>query len=458
MTRHLGAAALGVLLLLPGCQRHMPPNIILYVVDTLRADALGCYGNSAVQTPAMDRLAREGMRFGHAYANASWTRASMGSLLTGEYPTSHGAVGRSGVLRRGAATLASRLRRAGYYTVGVIANPNIGSPFGFAEGFDTFTELYTAHGGLVGPQELIATADRVVDAAVGWLRARRAAPFFLLIFSIDPHAPYTPPAPFDTRYDPDYTGPVDGTLPSLYALDARKQEPPARDIRHLRALYHGEVSFNDAHLGRLLAELDALHLAADTLVVLTSDHGEEFYEHGGRDHGHSLYEELIHVPLLLRWPHHIAPAAEYPGTVQLVDLYPTLLRLAGAAVPPSAGRDLTDILLGRGAGGVPPMMFAEERLDRHDLRAVILDRKLILDASRPDPLSFDLSRDPGEHDPLPGLPAQDLILAMTNLQRANRPPSTREARAVRATELPESVRHAMEALGYGDPAHPTPPH
>jgi arylsulfatase A-like enzyme len=455
-------AASGWLVLLvcvaAGCRRTTPPNIILYVVDTLRADALGCYGNPSVQTPTMDRLAREGIRFARAYADASWTRASMGTLFTGEYPNTHGAVGRADALRRGITTLPMQLRARGYRTAAIIANPNIGSTFGFAEGFTDFVELYNSHPEhtLVMPAELLATADRVVDAASAWLQAHPAGPFFLLVFSVDPHAPYTPPAPYDNMYDPTYRGKVDGSLQSLFELAVREKVPDESDIRHLRALYHGEVTFNDMQLGRLLGELDRARLSENTVVIVTSDHGEEFYEHGGRDHGHTLFEEVIRVPLIIRWPGRIPRGTVVPEAVQLADLYPTLLRLAGVSPRPGAfttvGRDLTDVLLGRGSNGVAPLAYAEEHLDGHNLRALIMDhRKVLYDVTRQQPFVFDLARDPAELQRGTELPPQDLWRTFEKITQANQPPRGSVARPVHGSELPDAARHAMEALGYGDP-------
>ncbi|HVM94854.1 MAG TPA: sulfatase-like hydrolase/transferase, partial [Candidatus Acidoferrales bacterium] len=179
------------------CRSSPPPNIVLYVVDTLRFDALHCDGNGNVQTPAMDRLALDGMRFTRAYANASWTRPSMGTLLTGTYPTVHGAVGRNDALRRGVHTLAGSLRSAGYRTAAVYANANIGPEFGFGEGFDDFIALRPARfvNDPTVPRNEVGTADNVVNRAIEWLRGRDRRPFFLLVFTVDPHAPYEPPAP-----------------------------------------------------------------------------------------------------------------------------------------------------------------------------------------------------------------------------------------------------------------------
>jgi choline-sulfatase len=448
-----------VLLTRTACQRTSPPpNILLYVVDTLRYDAVECDGNDTIRTPAMDRIAQEGLRFARAYAAASWTRPSMASLLTGVYPSTHGAIGRTDALRAGMPLLASELRRLGYRTAAVYANPNIGRPFGFAEGFDDFIDLYPAryvHDQSVS-RERVGTADNVVNRAIAWLQARPATPFFLLVFSVDPHAPYEPPAPYNTLYDGDYSGPIDGSIKTVFGLLAAAklgQLPAARDIRHLRALYDGEVAFNDAQLSRLLVELDRLQLASRTVLLLTSDHGEEFYEHGFGDHGHSLYDELIHIPLVVRWPGHIAPARVYADAVQLIDLYPTLLHIAGGRASAAPGRDLLDLLLGGDGARVTSMAYAEENLDGHNLRAVILDhRKLIYDAARPAPLTFDLQTDTAEQHPMPSLPPPDLMMVMDQVARNSQPAAAGAPRRIRRDDLPQSVREAMESLGYGDPA------
>ena len=455
-----GLALVAGLLAAVACEhRTAPPNIVLYVVDTLRYDAVQCNGNDAIRTPAMDRLAQEGLRFARAYAAASWTRPSMASVLTGVYPNTHGAVGRTDPLRPGLPLLASELRRLGYRTAAVYANPNIGRSFGFAEGFDDFVDLYPARyaNDPSVPQQQVGTADHVVNRAIAWLERRPATPFMLLVFTVDPHAPYEPPAPYNTLYDRDYSGTVDGSIKSTFGLLAAAklgQQPAARDVRHLRALYDGEVAFNDAQLARLLDALDRMQLARGTVFVVTSDHGEEFYEHGYGDHGHSLYEELIHVPLVVRWPDHIAPGRAYADAVQLIDLYPTLLHIAGGRAPEGPGRDLLDLLLGRNAVGVPSMAYAEEHLDDHNLRAMILDqRKLIIDAARPEPLSFDLRVDAGERHSLPGPPSPDLLVAMDTITRHDPPQPLGSAQPIRREDLPESARSAMDNLGYGDQAN-----
>jgi arylsulfatase A-like enzyme len=440
-----------MLALVAGC-RGTPaerPNVVLYVVDTLRADALGCYGNTAVRTPSFDRVAREGTLFRRAYATSSWTRATIGSLLTGQHPIAHGAVDRGSALRPDLPTLAEEMRAAGYRTAAIIANPNVGKVFGFARGFDDFIELFAEVGGrrAIQPAELIADASRVIDTALAWIEQHGSKPFFLFLLAIDPHTPYTPPAPFDRLYDPDYNGSIDGSLYSLLGLGVYGKLPPEREIRHLRALYDGEVAYNDLHFGRLLDVLDRPALRQHTLTLVTSDHGEEFYEHGGRDHGHTLYEELIRVPLLVRWPGRVV-AQIHDLPVQLIDLYPTVLQLIGRTQASSAGHDLGGILRGQPAPAVRDALAALD-LDGHALDSVVRDsHKLIRNRRNNDELSyFDLAADPGEQQPLPRQPGLDLLPALDAVRRGEvptvRPP-------LDPTQLPDSVRQALEALGYGE--------
>lgn len=446
-------AALALLLLVPGCDRgERPPNILLYVVDTLRADTLRCHGNANVRTPNLDELARQGTRFARAYANAPWTRPSLASLLTGEYPSTHGVVGRHDALSPALPTLPALLRSRGYRTAAIAANPNVGSAFGFDRGFERYLELYNRAGErrVVFPEELIAAADRVVDTALEWLAEEPRRPWFLLVFSIDPHVPYTPPPPYDRLYDPDYQGAVDGSMASLFGLDALGTTPPRREIDHLRALYDGEVAFNDRQFGRLLQRIDLVHGAENTVVVVTADHGEEFYEHGRREHGHSLYEELIHVPLLVRWPGRV-PAQTYEDPVQLNDLFPTLLGLAGAPAVDTPGRDLAPILLRRER--VDPRAYAELNLEGRRLRTLIVEHhKLIVDDARGTETYFDLSADPGEQHARSEVPVPDLAPRLRALtQEATRRGVVAPAQIAPA-QLPDAARQALEALGYGDPA------
>lgn len=427
------------------CQRDRPrPDVVMYVVDTLRADALGCYRGEPGRTPHFDRVASEGARFARAYANSSWTRPSVASLLTGHYPRTHGANGRFDRLRSDLPTLPEVLRKHGYETVGIVANPNLASTFGFRRGFDHFLELYEPVDQVrpIEPQELLVPAERVVDIALEWWRKPRQRPLFLFVFSIDPHAPYTPPPPFDRMYDSEYTGNFDGSFESLFRLAIAGKRADPRDLRHVRALYDGEVAYADHHFGRLLAELDRSPPARAPILVVTADHGEEFLEHGKLDHGQTLYEEVVRIPLLLRWPGRIAPhTSDVP--VSLVELFPTLLGLLGIDSSTVAGTGLHHVLL-RQRPGAPAPVLLELSLTPPPLTAWVNGTSKLI-RSPEHSWYFDLATDPAEQTPKAAPPS--LVQGLENvLQRADRlVPAHQEATA----EVPARAREALKALGYG---------
>ena len=251
------------------------PNIVVFVTDTLRADALAVYGNSAVASPSLTKLAERGVVYERATSSSPWTRPAVASILSGLYPDVHGVQSREDALPEDIALLPELLRGAGYATAAITANPNVGSFFGFDRGFDRYIELYQRkRAGYVRSGELVATAADAVEAALEWI-AGADRPFFLFVLTIDPHVPYAPPERFD-RYAEEYAGPVRGTNRWL-----RDKELDEAGRQRLRSLYWGEVTFNDASLASLLEGLSDFGLDESTIVVFTADHGEEFWEHGG---------------------------------------------------------------------------------------------------------------------------------------------------------------------------------
>jgi arylsulfatase A-like enzyme len=349
--------------------------VILFLVDTLRADALGAYGNDVVETPAIDRFAREGALFERAFAQSSWTRPSVTSILTGLHPSVHGVERRGSLLSPAVTFLPEVLREHGYRTGFLATNPNVGSFFGYSRGFDDFLELYERRQrGRVSPQELVARSDQVVDRAKEWME-EVSEPFFLVVFVVDPHFPYEPPPDFNRYVDRNVRTPG---------------QAPGQDPRH--ALYFGEVAFVDHSFGELMDYLGKRGLSERTISILTSDHGEEFFDHGQIGHGKALYDESLHVPLIFRWPGRIEAGRRIDTPVQLVDLMETILGLARLPVPQlQDGRPLfhqpTD----------PAPLFASLKLDgRNQWSVCAYPWKLIVDQSSDESLLFDLSSDPEE--------------------------------------------------------------
>lgn len=321
--------------------RAAPPgvrNVILISIDSLRADRLGCYGNARDTSPTLDRLARAGTRFTNAMSTTSWTLPAHMSMFTGRDVLSHGVIGEADRLSDSVPTLGESLRGAGVETAGIVAAEFLKGVYGFGRGFDHYDDTSvparTWHEALSDEK-----ADLVADLAIRWLRAPRRPRFFLFLHFWDVHYDYVPPAPYDAMFDPDYRGPVGGA--NFMQNPAVRAGMKARDLEHLLALYDGEVRWVDDQIGRLLAALAEAGFAENTAVIVTGDHGDEFFEHGGKGHQRTLYREVLHVPLIVRVPG-VPASAAVDAPVGLVDLLPTVLGLFGAELP--AGIDGTSLL------------------------------------------------------------------------------------------------------------------
>jgi arylsulfatase A-like enzyme len=323
------------------------PNVLVVLVDSLRADHLGAYASwPADHTPHLDALAAEGVVFEQAYAASSWTRASTASILTSMLPGSHRTLSRSAVLPADVYTVAELLQEQGWVTGGLPNSIDVTRTFNFQQGFDYFR--YLAPDDLFGatesasqlamyavvrdlrarllPEGLRVTdyyqpAQVVLEHAMGFIEAQGEDRWFLMVHLMEPHGPY-------------FRQPVDGTG------HARGRE--ATDPAEVRALYAAEVAALDVQLGRFLAQLGPAR-RADTLVVVTADHGEELQDHGADWHGTTLYDEVLHVPLIVRLPQGQHGGVRAPWQVRTLDLAPTLAAQLG--FPPSPrwqGVDLFD--------------------------------------------------------------------------------------------------------------------
>lgn len=332
------------------------PNIIVYLIDALRADRLGCYGYGRATSPEIDAFAATGLRFSRAQAQTSWTRPAVASVLTGLLPQQHRAIDKSDVLPEDAVTLPELLADAGFQTAAVISNGNVARVYGFSQGFSYFKHLEQVS---IGSD--VVRSDDVNRAVFEWLdEERREGPFFLYVHTVDPHLPYDPPAEYRRRFASDVDNPDLGSVTMVNELAAHADRVTPQLIKQLSDLYDAEVAANDASFGELLDGLEERALDDDTIVVLLSDHGEEFFDHHGWTHGNTLFAEMLDVPLIIRIPG--TEPRTVPEIVQHVDLFATLLELAHLD-PPEGVFGRSAVRLWTGAPGEPWLDRCVSHLD-----------------------------------------------------------------------------------------------
>ncbi len=415
------------------------PNVVLYVVDTVRADRLGVYGYEKPTSPRLDAFAETGVVFENAYAQSSWTRPAVASLFTGLLPPAHRTVGRRSVLPEDAETLAEILAANGYEGMGLVRNPNVGRAFGFAQGFTRFRS------------EDRERDETMLDRVRLWLDERQNAegPFFLFLHAIDPHGPYDPAPEFEEMFDAGGAPEHYRTVRYLLGLNRGEVEPGPGTAEALSRLYDAEVAQNDRAFGELLDELEDRGRAEDTAVIYVSDHGEEFAEHGRWEHGLSLYEEVLRVPLVMRLPG--VPPRRVEAPAQHVDVLPTLLGYLGIEAPRTDGRDLLEP---RRRGDGPPDVYTHLDVDGHRAASVIRGRfKLVLPQSPSqgtEPMLFDLEADPGELADLAGDRPEVVERMLGLLAQHNLAGEIEAAEEIEDDQLDEDVRRRLRALGYVD--------
>jgi arylsulfatase len=348
------------------------PNVVLVVVDSLRRDALSLHGYARETSPRLDAFARENLVFDQAQTIAAATAPAMAALMTGRLPyyepgtfwttlTAYGLhrfftlESDSGV-PQGLETLAEALKQHGYATAGFVTNGHLKQTFHFHQGFDVFGELLAPEAPRGDPLPY-GPADELTRRAIAWLDGAGDAPFFLFLHYMDVHYPYLPPPEYRDLFEyARVEGQTDAALQRIWLAGEDLDAPEHRHIgEHMRGLYDGSVRYADHWIGELLDELRRRGRWDDTLVVVTSDHGEEFLEHGGTIHKGTLYEELLRVPLLMRVPGH--GPARIPSPVRNIDVMPTLLDYAGVAIPPELdARSLRPLI--EGAAADPPALIA----------------------------------------------------------------------------------------------------
>lgn len=344
--------------------------VIIYLVDTLRADRMSAYGNPRETSPAASELAREGVLFENAYSVSTWTRPSVATILTSLLPEETSSLNRHGRLARDVGYLPDLFRRAGWTTAAFVGNGNIFDPrLGFDRGFDRFHAAARTEQGWKAPARIM------VEQALDFIRTQPSPRFFLFIHVVDPHLPYI----------------ADSVDAKLYA----DGPPPATPRDSMLVGYDRMVRQADDQFARIPAALKARGWWKDATVVYTSDHGEEFYEHGGQGHGRTIYEEQVRVPLIVKLPAGRTAGVRRHALVSLADITPTLAELA--RLPASQRWIGTSLLSSREPDPDRVLYFSEELDDVRLYGARKGARKLVVGLypafSRK---AYDLAHDPGE--------------------------------------------------------------
>ncbi len=435
------------------------PSIVFILVDTLRADYLGSYGFDGDISPGLDRLAAESLRFENAFSQAPWTKPSIATLFTSLYPEVHGLTNheglfwgkgrpnmRTGVLPEEAITLAEILRENGYRTASFMTNPMLAPTYGFDQGF----EVYEVH-------EIRDLSNLVMDAATRWIESiPDDEPFFAYLHFMDVHGPYdSPEKDFEALKDSPSLGgdralrekEYDEISDYLKRVDWAR-EPEARSVRTWRARYAAGIRDFDRRLASFLEGLRSSGRFDNVYLVLTSDHGEELFEHQGWDHGHTLFGQQLHVPLLIRRPGGEGARA-VTDVVGLIDLMPTLLSLAG--IESSAGvqgRDVSALLDGDAveSRGVSRATATSDRPSLHAMRTP--DYKLILDIDTGETWLFNARKDPSEQENL-SAERPEIVEELRDRLLTRIAESTAEgALGKRLAPIPDELIEQLRALGY----------
>jgi arylsulfatase A-like enzyme len=381
------------------------PSVILIIADTLRADHIGAYGSKATKTPGMDRLARDGVVFENSFANSTWTRPSVATILTSLYPSSHKVMYKTDLLPDPVETIAETMKGAGYRTVGYVTNINVAPSFHFEQGFQEYYYLtpefffgatdsgskLSFYSGMRLVRERFFAKDKWVQhyyqdaqtvngGALPWLDRNASGPFFSLVHYMDPHDPY-----FEIPYN--------GV--AVARVDTPNPDPSQRD--RLADLYASNVEYLDRFIGNLIEALKASGHYDDTAIALVADHGEEFYEHKGWWHGTTLYDEESRVPIIVKLPKNAKAGTRVKAPAQLLDVAPTLLAAVGMTSPEAMqGRDLFSDT------PAPAALFQEEDHEGNVLHSIRTDRWKLIVANEGNPRGlapvelYDMTADPKE--------------------------------------------------------------
>ncbi len=468
-----------------------PPNVLLISIDSLRADHVGAYGYQRDTTPTIDHLANEGALFTTVASSSSWTLPAHVAMLTGLFDFEHGVMTPGHRLQPGITTLAESFKAAGYQTYGLYSGPFLHPDFGFSQGFDEYIDCTSynlekvnlkrepgvksqfnavhdkSHGDVTNPtilREARRLFRRIAQSGVVGKTSRQQPlnRFFMFVHMFDVHYDFIPPAPYNTIFFPDYQGDI--TSNDFLRNKRINRRMPRQDLEKILALYDGEIRFTDDTIGQLLESMREDDLLSNTIVVVTADHGDEFFEHGGKGHRRNLYEETVRIPLVVWYPPAIRPG-RIDEVVRVIDIAPTLLEMCSLPATESVPEDprlRTNRTFARsllpliGSGGNNPgdsrpavcELLAPKKISLSSIR--VGDSKLVIDAISDTVELFDLDTDPGEQHAVTNDPNDPEVVRLTGilqmLQRSSR--GDRENQSETEVDLDPRIEQQLRELGY----------
>ncbi|GMU93033.1 MAG: hypothetical protein AMXMBFR4_20910 [Candidatus Hydrogenedentota bacterium] len=324
-------------------------NVLLITIDTLRVDRMSCYGASRETTPTIDAVAKEGMLFEHAYAQRNSTWPSLATIMTSQYPVQHGVRHNGLMMKNDSLTLAEILAQHGYLCAASYANAT-------SQNWEGFHFRY--------PIDHEPVDERATHAAVKWLNEHKGHKFFMWLHYLAPHQDYTPPQEFRKYVDAAYDGPIDGSKESITNATVKRFEVTDRDLQQVFNLYDGELLYVDNEVKKVLDVLRDQGVYDHTLIIISSDHGEELYDHHGYfGHGASLYDGVLRVPLILRLPGTIPAGKRDATVVQHLTIAPTVLDVLGIPIPEAfAGKSLAPLFRGEKADFGPAISEMKDQI------------------------------------------------------------------------------------------------
>ncbi len=432
-------------------------NVVVVLIDTLRASKLRAYNPSTrVRTPIFDDLVAHGTLFERAHSQENWTKPSVASILTGLTPSTHRAITTEARLPASAELVSETFDQAGFDTASFIANGYVSDRFGFDQGWDHYTNMIR--------EGRSTEAQDVFREAGDWIEQHHAQRFFAYVHTIDPHVPYDPPEEFLRMYDArtDYAGQVRPRMTGDLLERAKGNRPSVvfdeSDMIRLTALHDGEISYHDRELGRFVDRLRELGVLDDTLIVITADHGEEFHEHGSYGHGHSIFQELIQVPLLFYRPGLVPEGRRVAHPVSTLDIAQTIIDYASVSgLAAAEGHSLVPDVRGE-LPEHPVLAFTNMLDDKRVVRA--RDWKFVL--SGINAKLFDLEHDPGERNEITDLSRHPIAARFLRIHLGQYLGSRdrghwweaaqRETRALQTeqADMDETIRAQLRALGYAN--------